>query len=346
MNTDTIKKNLGTIIFVLAVVGGLGYSGWRLRLALAAQDAVVQELEAERAELSQLERFRPFPSNDNVQALLDNRSLMEKLHGELQTAAARPIEVPEIDQVRFATILAQRLSELTRQARRAKINLPNQFAFGFQEYIGVLPPDNQEVIDTITKQLEVITRISQLLYETETTTITGITREPVYVPQLLPPGTEAATDQTPSLYQKMRFGLQFTTTTPGLQKFLNDLTKEPWLLVVARLELTVNAVSFQVPLAGAAPGTTTGSQLPGSPYPSRPPTPGYWQSGAPPPPMMDPTSGMMIPPDAYSMGPDGYPAVPTPTYRTVERDDLQVNIQIDLIEFPPTSPADQEQPES
>ncbi|NIL97711.1 MAG: hypothetical protein GTO62_11430 [Planctomycetales bacterium] len=176
MNTDTIKKNLGTIIFVLAVVGGLGYSGWRLRLALAAQDAVVQELEAERAELSQLERFRPFPSNDNVQALLDNRSLMEKLHGELQTAAARPIEVPEIDQVRFATILAQRLSELTRQARRAKINLPNQFAFGFQEYIGVLPPDNQEVIDTITKQLEVITRISQLLYETETTTITGITR--------------------------------------------------------------------------------------------------------------------------------------------------------------------------
>ncbi len=319
MSTEGIKKNLGTIVLIVVAVAGLGYTGWKLKLALADRDEIATKLEEKQRELTSLKRYRPFPSNENVEALRDNQAVMENLYRDLRAAAARDVEVPEVDQVKFATMLGQRLSELTRQARRAKIELPASFAFGFSEYIGVLPPDDTELINDITKQLLVIARVAQLLYETETLSITSIDREPVVIPAPLMEGLDPLPDEPPALFQRMSFDLNFTTTTTGLQKFLNALTEQDWMLVVSRLQVTVNSVSYQIPIAGVAPEP----------------------SSTQPPPMPDPT---MFDPRMYDalmtdprMAAQMMTPSATPTMRTQERDDLAVQMTLELIEFPETT---------
>ncbi|NQU11664.1 hypothetical protein HQ590_12795, partial [bacterium] len=131
MKADWIKRNLVTVLFVVVFLGLLGYSCLRLQQAIARRRQVVADLEAERIKFNGLRSGRPFPSPDNLNTLREDHARLKALYGELVDSLRRPVEVPEFNRVELAENLAQRLTEMTARVRRAEVNIPAHFAFGF-----------------------------------------------------------------------------------------------------------------------------------------------------------------------------------------------------------------------
>ena len=68
MSPEGLKKNQGTILFLVALAVVLGVFCWKLQAALTEQKTVVAELDSERTRLTELQRpKRFFPSTANLE---------------------------------------------------------------------------------------------------------------------------------------------------------------------------------------------------------------------------------------------------------------------------------------
>ncbi len=234
------------VVFLIGFVAFLGYDVWKLQQAISKRRDVESQLEQEQSRLQTLLRSDPFPSNDNVDILRRNRSNLERLYSSLVTTAANPIKAPELTRVQFRALLTQKLNALNETASEKGVTVPANFAFGFDEYLGVLPPENKSVLQGITKELLVIERLSDLLFASKVRGISKIEREPV---------AALAGESTPAadkLYHTTRFDLTFQCDTPALQTFLNELTKQKWFFAVRAVDLRTAKISVEDPNAPRA----------------------------------------------------------------------------------------------
>jgi hypothetical protein len=179
MNTDWIKRNGLAMLFLVGFLAFLAYDIWKLTQAIQYRRQVETQLEEEKQRLQALLRFQPFPIKENVDIIRTSREEVEKLYGELVRTAAATVRTPELNRVQFRAMLTQKLNDLNDAAREAKVDVPQNFAFGFDEYLGILPPDNKAALRALTKQLLVIERLTTLLLASQVTGISKIGREDV-----------------------------------------------------------------------------------------------------------------------------------------------------------------------
>lgn len=304
MNKDWLKRNGIAVVFLIGFVIFLGYDIWKLQQAIRHRRAVEEELQREEQRLQQLLRGEIFPSSENVRILRSNREQLEGLYSQIVHRVARAVPTPTLNRVQFRAMLTQKLNELFDTAREKNVVLPANFAFGFDEYLGTLPPENRAILNVLTKQLLVVERLVQLLYAAPVEEIQKIER----------PSADAVVAElgakSEELYQRMSFTLEFTTSTAGLQKFLNQLPQQDWVLMVRHMSVETIKVTRERP--GTRP-TTAPMPQPGEVDPGL-----FARLGPGLPPAMLPT------PTA--------PAAPPQIVKEL----LSVRLTVDLVEVAPS----------
>lgn len=307
MNREWLKRNGIAVVFVVGFILFLGYDIWKLQQAIRHRRSVEEELQREEERLQQLLRGEIFPSSENVRILRANREALEGLYSQIVHRVARPVAVPTLNRVQFRAMLTQKLNELLEIARDKGVVVPGNFAFGFDDYLGILPPDNRAALDVLTKQLMTVERLTKLLYAAGVDEIRKIER----------PSAEAViaerTSRPDELYHRMSFGLEFVTDTSGLQNFINSLPRQEWVFAVRDISVDSIKVTREVRGTRSATEATPRTPVWTEPVP--------WMRG-------EPGGAVGVPPIAVT------PVGPT-TPSVVEKNLLSVRLTVDLVEVAP-----------
>ena len=176
----------------------------------------------------------PFPSLENVEIERQNALALEAAFTNLLVRLKQgEIVTPRMTPSTFVRELGKKqraLSQLaTNAARTVKIDLPDDFAFGFDAYFaGRMRPEPEHVAD-LTRQLLILERLFGILFEEEVATIVSVTRDEVEKQRPSPSAPQGVADP---LYTRMHFGFTVKTKESALLRVLNRMAAEDMFVVV------------------------------------------------------------------------------------------------------------------
>jgi hypothetical protein len=127
-----IKRNLflavGGLVALLLLGGGVFY----FLSAEQRKKAIVEEFEANKAELVRLQAQKPYPSPENIKLAKEEAEKLRAAAGQLQRFFA-PVPAEKVTGVAFRAYRDNTLAELQRMAEQAKTTLPGRnYAFSFE----------------------------------------------------------------------------------------------------------------------------------------------------------------------------------------------------------------------
>ncbi len=258
MNIRWLKQNLGTVLFGVVFVAGLGALSWELRKAVAVQKTVEADLAAQQQLFQSLQNKKPFPSQENIQKVKADFEKLQSLNLRLQQHLAQKVIQPPVAQseIDFAQFLSRTVESLGDQAMgdRAvpKLIVPDNYKFGFSRYANVLPCRDpsikkEECLELLGKQVVIVQKLTHLM-------ITNGISELVYIRRAeIEPGNnddalKVARNTDPrGLYTTLPFEIKFASGPDEFQRFANSLTHADWFIAIR---------SLQVDAQGAATSTT------------------------------------------------------------------------------------------
>lgn len=254
------------------VVGGLLLLlflgvGYLLFLKIKDYRAADSQLQGTLNQQQELYNRSPFPSPDNIAREQANQAVYKeefaKLLKLLSEAQMEPVEQkPAAFNDQFWKIL----KELKAEAKSKNVELPEEFAFGFQRHMaGNLPPHPD--VPRLTQQLLIMQSLCHLLFESKITELKSVIREEFEggaTESLAASSTTAsrrgrsgsastAVSENPfvkdtgiiqenALYGKMHFGFSFSARESVVRDLLNQIAKHPMVIVVTHLEITASDV--------------------------------------------------------------------------------------------------------
>lgn len=133
------NKSLATIVGIF-LVGGLAIGGVLL-MSHFAYGASLEQLESISGKVAMQEKASLYPSQDNLDKLVDKVSGYEdavsSLGGVLLKLQQPAKDITDTD---FVAHVKTRIADVRQKAATASIKLPKDFAFGFDAYTRGLPP--------------------------------------------------------------------------------------------------------------------------------------------------------------------------------------------------------------
>ena len=176
MNWFRQNRFLGTFLVVLAFVTLV--SGWFLFHEKGAAAEGQERLDATVNELNRLRASAPFPSEENLnktKAQTDSyRTSLQALEAELKT---RMFPRPPLQPNEFQAQLRQAVIAVSERARASKVQLPENFNLGFDEYATSLP--NGEAAPRLGRQLRAIEWLVNTIIEAHVDSLNGLVRSPL-----------------------------------------------------------------------------------------------------------------------------------------------------------------------
>lgn len=252
MNARWLKRNLGTILFLVAFFAVLGLLLWWLGNVRSKRQQIEADLQAAQGRLALLESRSPFPSPANIESYRDDQKRLHQffqtLHADMSGSFSLPPEAEIRTDIEFSEQMPKRTKALGYMARQAKVVLPEGFNFGFERYATTIPCRNPpasgddcvRVLGLLSKQLLVIERLTTLMVSNQVDEIVSIRRTDVE------PSTAGGEDATLPISRDARaqclitpFEIQFACTADALQKFINALAGDPWLFAIRNLKIDV-----------------------------------------------------------------------------------------------------------
>lgn len=310
-----IRKNLALVvssaIAAPLIIAALVFLG----IFAARYGKVRSELRATEKRLQELNRRKPFPSEENIRLLEKNREIMEAAFRRTMADLARgQYEPPALEPARFSQELREMNRRLTRLAQAQKVVLPPQFGYGFDRYFkGDLPARGD--MPRLLTQVNAVEKVCQALFEAGIAEITKVERQ-IFEEQNVPgaggpaefagvavrmpvvaESTSAGAGGLPAqlsadpagLFTWERVVIEFTTRETGLWNALNALQGAQTFIVVSSLSIVNETAKPQIAIEdetarGGSPTGTSGPR-PGAPSalpPGSEMIPGAAGSGAPP----------------------------------------------------------------
>lgn len=260
-----VGGGLAAVLLLAAVVMLLRFQG---RYA-----AVNRELEGARQRLEVLKARDPFPSEDNVQRLRQNRSdlqsvalqILEQLHKNQR--AVVPMEPAE-----FAPSLERTSRQLVQRAQESGVTLPEGFGFGFARYAaGELPAP--AAVPRLVKQLSAVEALCDVLFQARIAKLDELEREVFDETEAATEGApqegrrarRGAAERTPTvsqvplaepneLYEVERLTLTFEARESAVWDVLNGIVRSPNFMAIADLRMentlaTTGALGKKKPVA-------------------------------------------------------------------------------------------------
>ena len=243
------------VVAVLVFAGGttLTISESSKRSKLQAKVASVE------GQINGLLFASPAPTADNVQAAKQNAKALNAKLLSLREGLQRGSRLTvSSDGTRVMSGLQKYISNFRKQAavhenedgEAAPIDLPDDFAFGFDEYLG--SPEISEdaaIVSNLDKQRQVLSYILNQLIEANPAAIKAVEREVLEDTSTSRKGSTGfrispvVSARVPDAIDTVAFRVTFTGHTPVLRKFLNNLAQFDLPIVVRGVEVERPTVS-------------------------------------------------------------------------------------------------------
>lgn len=181
---DWIKRNLYFLVGGAVALALMGMAGWFLYSKWEANNAEMQKLDADYAELQTLSSENPHPGSGKVDNTRIARAQQEELEALIQKAKAKferipPIpDVPQPTESDFAAALSRTIDKLQKAATNASVALPANYRFSFEaQYTRVSFASNS--IPPLAVQLGEVKAICDVLFQAKINSLDNIRREKV-----------------------------------------------------------------------------------------------------------------------------------------------------------------------
>ena len=284
MNWFQQNRFLGSFLAALALTTLL--AGYFLLHEKSAADDQETRLETTINELTGLRRSRPFPSEENLEktkAQTDTyRSSLLALENELK---ARTLPIVPIQPNEFQAQLRQSVNAVIENARASKVQLPENFYLGFDEYTTSLP--NGVAAPLLGRELKAIEALANVIVGAHIDALTGLTRAPLAQEKPAAAPTPAKTraakpapgpNAAPGAVEANSLEVSFSASPAATRKVLNQIATAREQLFVVRTLVVKNQVD-KGPKREAATegGATPAASLPSATTPggkSAPAAPG------------------------------------------------------------------------
>ena len=249
---DFFKKNLIFSVWIVVCVLAFFFGSF---LALNESGAIVEaerKMSTAQARLKSLRFSDPSPSVENVEASADNvaqlQSALNAIREDLQRGYSLSISS---DGIGVMAGVQQYISEYQLKSsgqvdtnnESASISLPQDFAFGFQEYIEeakpLTDPKRSAVLD---QQRQILSYLMDKLIEAKPASLVSVEREVLeqLEGQKSAQGFQidkAISARVPGAVDTLAFRLSFTGYTDSLRSFLNNLAKFDLPIVVRSIDV-------------------------------------------------------------------------------------------------------------
>jgi hypothetical protein len=211
-----------------------------------------QEMTSAQARLKNLRFSDPAPSVDNVEASTENvaqlQSALNAIREDLQRGYRLSIST---DGIGVMAGVQQFISEFQRKSsgqtdannEPTPISLPQDFAFGFQEYIDeakpLSDPKSSAVLD---QQRQILSYLMDKLIEAKPASLVSVEREVLEQARSQQGGQsfqidKAISARVPGAIDTLAFRLSFTGYTDSLRSFLNNLARFDLPIVVRSIDI-------------------------------------------------------------------------------------------------------------
>jgi hypothetical protein len=260
-----LKKNL--IFSIVMLVCLLAFAAGAY-LAFAESGKIAQaeqNISSAKSQLTSVLNRDPAPTEANIAASAENvRELRAKLEairenleqGSRLTTSSDGIQVMASIQ-QFISDYQNKAEQNTREENEAApISLPDDFAFGFEQYISEATiPNDPAVIPVLDKQRQILSYLLNKLFSANPHSIVSVKREVV---EKGAPADEtgarerenreqgfkvnpAISAEVPGAIETLGFSLTFTGYTDSLREFLNSLSNFDLPIVVRSIEVNREA---------------------------------------------------------------------------------------------------------
>lgn len=171
-----LRRHMGLVIGLgVALVLLLASAAFLVRYQMA-YGKVKKDLDRQEKRLQSLMAEKPFPSEPNIEGMQQKLDTLTAFEGEYLAALREGQPEPTlIEAAEFPSMLEKTVRELVGIAE-GRVLLPERFAFGFKRYFeGALP--KQDDIERLVLQLNVMNRLTRILFEAGIDEIQDIERE-------------------------------------------------------------------------------------------------------------------------------------------------------------------------
>lgn len=237
-----------------------------------AADDQQSRLDATMAELTRLRAGKPFPKSENVEktkAQTDSyRSSLAELETELKT---RTLPIVPMQPNEFQTQLRQSVSAVIENARTSKVQLPENFYLGFDEYATSLP-NSAATAALLGRELKAIEALLNLIIAAHVDSLGSLTRTPLAQeksaapaatptpPKMRVPNPPPRANAAPAI-EGNPLELSFAGSPAATRKVLNGIVAAKEQLFVIRALVVKNQVDKgpkrESAEAAATPAPTT-----------------------------------------------------------------------------------------
>lgn len=255
-----LKKNLVfsvvVLISILAFIAGA-------YLAFAESGKVGEaerKISSAKTQLSSVLNADPAPTEPNIEASAKNVAELTEQLKSIRTDLEQGSRLsPSSDGIQVTTSIQQFITDFQSKARNnlrddeeaAPVTLPDNFAFGFEQYIDETQiPDDPKVVPVLDKQRQILSYLLNKLLDANPHGIVSVKRE--VVERKRDPEAEqgrnretnqgfvvnsAISARVPGAIETLGFSLTFTGYTDSLREFLNSLSKFDLPIVVRSIQV-------------------------------------------------------------------------------------------------------------
>jgi hypothetical protein len=174
-----IKKNLTLVLGGLVGLILLAGSAFFLFSEASREGGINSQLEEKRNEWTRLNNLNPFPDEKNIKATKDEAARVGTIAGLLRENI-KPVEVPPVtDTFSLRLLVETTISELTKEAEAAGVNLPDRYAFTFQRLRDIGGQFDSNGIPKLAEQVAQISVLSRVMFNAKIHSLDTIRRPPV-----------------------------------------------------------------------------------------------------------------------------------------------------------------------
>ena len=173
-----VRENRFLSAFLGVMLAGVGALGYLLFSAYGDFSEVSGQYEKQAAELRRLQSLTPYPDEENVRKLEEQKDDFIARIGSLQTSLAA-MEFPRepLTPEQFQDKLRASVSATQEKAKQGGIKLPDKFYLGFDQYQAV--PPKTAAATPLGWQLKAIELAVNQMLDSKIDSLTAITRAPL-----------------------------------------------------------------------------------------------------------------------------------------------------------------------
>lgn len=258
-----VKKNLGFVIGLAVAVVLLGAGVWYSLGTMGDSNAADGDLQAKKQQLDELVKREVFPDQANIQLARDEE---QRVNAFIQDARKKFAvrQIPEdLDNASFKSLLESKISELSREAERAGVKLPEKYNFTFEAQRKQLQLPERTLVP-LTSHLENLAAICRVLFDAKVHSVVTLKRSAVGTNEMGGMGdllTKKVTTNSTLGAVVYPYEVVFQGFSQELAKVFTGLVNSPESFVVKTLNVergTLDGPNSATPVAAPMPGFPPG----------------------------------------------------------------------------------------